>query len=199
VVVCLLLTSKVKSLRTEDFSPTSLLCKFCQKKMREKVTEVELPWTLDRFLLTENEDISQSCRFNWNRCLPPTRLTIPRAGLNDLIPELTYWICWTYWWKMGLVCFSGPAETQKDATSLFWITMEKLKVFWPNLNAQDFARFHPKSDILTGTSGNLFEIDFDCKFYSCTFKFLLIACRCIVLCISVYYSDCICLAFSALL
>lgn len=58
--------------------------------MREKVTEVELPWTLDMFLLTENEDISQSCRFNWNRCLPPTRLTIPRAGLNDLIPELTY-------------------------------------------------------------------------------------------------------------
>ena len=160
MVVCLLLTSKVKSLRTEDFSPTSLLCKFCQKKMREKVTEVELPWTLDMFLLTENEDISQSCRFNWNRCLPPTRLTIPRAGLNDLIPELTYWICWTYWWKMGLVCFSGPAETQKDATSLFWITMEKLKVFWLNLNAHDFAIFHHKSDIFTGTSGNLIETDF---------------------------------------
>jgi len=55
--------------------------------------------------------------------------------------------------------------------------MEKLKVFWPNLNAQDFARFHPKSDILTGTSGNLFEIDFHCKFYSFTFKILLIACQ----------------------
>ena len=132
---------------------------------------LELVWILEKASLDSvNSSSLQPSRFNWNRRLPPTLCTY----WPTYAPEL-----------MILLCLDWNTESAKL------------------INEEDLVRFCHWSIIILSSEVHLQVICFEPIFAAVLLLHgqIYILCLserwCLVLCVSVQNSDCICLAFSA--